>query len=347
MLLNAHQDGRREVAALLRSHGQASGSDAEILSAAFPLDRARSLLAREHGFKDWSDVLASADVKVDPSFEMAVAAIARGDLRGLRTLLAEKPALARDRSAYPHHATLLHHVSANGIEHTLQQASPSNARELARALLATGADPDATCDVYGGGSGSTPLCLLVSSGPPAVVGVQADVVEELCRGGAKRDGLHDDGEPLWTAISFGYRRSVERLAACGARVDNIVFAAALGDLEVVQRWVGRGPEAMAAAPSARRVGPRGPTLAPDKMLEYALIYAAGHGRREVVEFLLTKDPDLTVKEPQWGASALGIARYNLDPPEWKLGAGQRSEESRDIVALLEKYAGCERRRREP
>jgi hypothetical protein len=74
------------------------------------------------------------------------------------------------------------------------------------------------------------------------------------------------------------------------------------------------------------------------MLEYALIYAAGHGRRDVVEFLLSKKPDLTVKEPKWGGSALGMARHYSDPPEWRLGAGQRREESREILALLERLS---------
>ena len=34
-----------------------------------------------------------------------------------------------------------------------------------------------------------------------------------------------------------------------------------------------------------------------------------HGRREVVELLLTKHPDLSVREPVYGATAKGIAEY--------------------------------------
>ena len=54
------------------------------------------------------------------------------------------------------------------------------------------------------------------------------------------NGLDDDGAPLWTATTFGYTEAVEALACGGARVDNIVFAAALGDLETVQSYFGAG-----------------------------------------------------------------------------------------------------------
>jgi hypothetical protein len=45
------------------------------------------------------------------------------------------------------------------------------------------------------------------------------------------------------------------------------------------------------------------------LLEYALIEAAAHGRREVVEFLLRQAPDLSVTEPVFGATARGAARH--------------------------------------
>ncbi len=46
------------------------------------------------------------------------------------------------------------------------------------------------------------------------------------------------------------------------------------------------------------------------MLEYALIFACGNGRREVVELLLSKHPDLSVHEPLWNSTALGQAEYH-------------------------------------
>jgi hypothetical protein len=69
-----------------------------------------------------------------------------------------------------------------------------------------------------------------------------------------------------------------------------------------------------------RIGTNGPTLAPELVVAYALIWAAAHGRRPVVEFLLTKDPDLGVTEPLFQSTALGVARHM---------------EKDDIIALLE------------
>jgi hypothetical protein len=87
---------------------------------------------------------------------------------------------------------------------------------------------------------------------------------------------------------------------------------------------------MAAERSAQRIGPQGPALEPNRMIEYALIYASGHARREVVEFLLSMGPDLTVKEPMWGASALGMARYYRD-------LNGRADDKQAVISLLEGY----------
>jgi hypothetical protein len=147
---------------------------------------------------------------------------------------------------------------------------------------------DATCDSYGGGSGATTLCLLVSSAGPAAAGVQEALVEALCRGGARVDGIDDDGLPLWTAISFGYTAAAEALARSGARVDNLCFAAALGDLETVRAYLGTDGVLRDDVVPVERIGAHGPKLVPDRIVEYSLIWAAAHDRRRVVEYLLTR-----------------------------------------------------------
>lgn len=282
------------------------------------VDDVRRVIAREHGFADWATVVAHRDEPVDARFEAAVDAIVSGDPDALRSLLAADPALVRARSPFGHHATLVHYVAANGVESTRQWQSPRNAVRVLRILLRHGADPDAVCDTYGGGSAQTPLYLLVSSTHPAQAGVQGGLVEELCRGGANPNGLDEDGLPLWTAITYGYPAAVDALARSGARVDNLVFAAAVGDVSRVAAFLRHGRAA--GSGSEARVGARGPVLDQDRLVEYALIYSAGLGRRAVVEFLLAQNPDLTVIEPVWRSTAAGAARYH---------------HRHDIVALLE------------
>jgi hypothetical protein len=328
-LLAASRQGHPDVLVLVRSHGlteSVAATDATSIS----LETARELVAREHGYPSFAEAATQGASVVDARFEFAADAVVTGDLEALQELLRLAPGLARSRSSYPHHATLLHVSAANGIEHTRQWQSPANAAVVARALIGAGAAADATCDVYRGGSGTTPLVLLVSSGPPAVAGVQAALVEVLCAGGANPNGLDEDGLPLWTAITFGYSAAVERLAAFGARIDNVVFAAALGDLARVEWYVkqGQGQSSLATSRSAWRIGARGPELEPQYMLEYALIYACRHSRREVVEFLLSQDLDLSVKEPLWKSSALGMARHARE-------LSGRLEENCAIIELLE------------
>jgi len=291
---------------------------------------AEALLAREHYFPSWADALAHADRPFDPRFEAAADAIVAGDVATLRRLLAEDPGLVQARSPYGHRATLLNHVGANGIEITRQWQSPPNACEVARVLLEAGAEPDATCLSYG--HPDTTLTMVCSSCHPAAAGVQADLVEVLVGGGARVDGPDDDGGPLWTAITWGYGAAAERLAALGARVDNLVFAAALGDLDAVRAFFSASGAADGSlrpgrARSAERIGVHGPALDPGRMLEYATIYAAGLGRRDVVAFLLTKGPDLELAEPAHGGTALGAASH----PHPDAG---RPDGNPDVVALL-------------
>jgi plasmid stabilization system protein ParE len=273
------------------------------------VDTARLAIARDHWYADWADGMAHGSDLVDTRFEAAADAVHDGDLDQLRRLLDEAPALVRQRSPFPHRQTLLHHVAANGIEVERQIHSPTNAVEVLRLLLERGAEPDAVCESYGGGNGATTLCLLVSSANPFVAGVQVGLVEEMTRGGARVDGIDGDGLPLWTAVMFGYTDAAEALARAGARVDNLCLAAALGDLDAVRGYFGADGRLRPDIPPLTRVGATGPALAPEHVVDYALIWAAAHGRRAVVEFLLTKDPDLTVREPVFHATALGAARH--------------------------------------
>ena len=237
-----------------------------------------------------------------PAFARAIRAIIRGDAPALRAELAAAPDLVHARSGSLHRATLLHYVAANGIEDALQRPVP-NADEIARILLAAGAEVDATCDAYEGRCPTT-LALLVSSDHPARAGVSARLVHVLCDAGAAVDGLAGDRLPLSSALLFGRVECVDALLARGARTDNLVFAAAGGELSWVGRWLDRDPT-LVVAPC-----PTFPLDADRTVLaEQALVFASLCGRLEVVRLLLDRGTHIDATPPgsHWTATALHTA----------------------------------------
>jgi ankyrin repeat protein len=237
-----------------------------------------------------------------PAFARAVRAIISGDVAALGAELAAEPELIQARSGSSHRATLLHYIAANGIEDELQRAVP-NSDDIARVLLAAGAEVDAICDAYEGRC-STTLGLLVSSDHPARARVSARLVDVLCDAGAAVDGLGDDRLPLATALLFGRIECVDALLAHGARTDNLVFAAAGGDLDWVRRWLDGDPD-LVIAPC-----PTFP-LEDDRraLAEQALVFASLCGRVDVVRLLLDRGTavDATPTGSHWTATALHAA----------------------------------------
>jgi len=237
-----------------------------------------------------------------PVFARAVRAIIGGDTAALGAELAATPDLVHARSGSIHRATLLHYVAANGIEDELQ-CQVANADEIARLLIAAGAEVDATCNAYEGRYPTT-LALLVSSDHPARAGVSAKLVHILCDAGAAVDGLGGDRLPLSSALLFGRIECAGALIACGARTDNPVFAAAGGQVDWVRRWLDRDPN-LAEAPC--------PTFPLDDdrrvVAEQALVFASLCGRLEVVRLLLDRGTNINATPPgsHWTATALHSA----------------------------------------
>src|SRR3982751_797969 len=94
------------------------------------LSDAQYFLARAHGFASWPLFAAHVEALARESsgttvFEAAVDAIVGGDATRLARLLHEHPALVRARSTRAHRATLLHYVSANGVEDFRQKMPPN------------------------------------------------------------------------------------------------------------------------------------------------------------------------------------------------------------------------------
>ncbi|HEV8381521.1 MAG TPA: ankyrin repeat domain-containing protein [Gemmatimonadales bacterium] len=232
---------------------------------------AQFVLARSHGFTSWAafaghlEALAQAGTEA-ADFEAAAEAIVHGDESTLQELLRRNPDLIRARSAREHNATLLHYVSANGVE-GYRQKSPKNAARITQILLEAGADPEAEADVYGGGC--TALGLVATSTPPRQAGVQIPVMQVLLGHGAQIEhpSLAGHGsDAVYACLANGCPEAAAYLVERGARV-GLVGAAGIGRLDVVR-------ELLDTADVTRR--------------EMAFRYAAGYGQREIVSFLLDR-----------------------------------------------------------
>ncbi|HEY1945970.1 MAG TPA: ankyrin repeat domain-containing protein [Bryobacteraceae bacterium] len=206
-------------------------------------------------------------------FEAAADAIVGGDTAALEQLLREDPELVHARSTREHVATLLHYVSANGVE-DYRQKTPGNIVAITEMLLNAGAEIDATAEVYGGGC--TTLGLAATSIHPEIAGVQEALLQKLLDHGA-------DLKPsiVPACLANGRRRAAEFLASRGAQLD-LRGAAGLGKLKVVK---GLLPDA------------------DEQQLKDGFLYSCQYGRNDVVEFLLERGMDPATQDAN-GQSAL-------------------------------------------
>jgi len=234
---------------------------------------AQFVIARSHGFESWPKFAAHLDQLThagDP-FDDAAQAIVNGDEETLRRLLREHPELIRARSAREHGATLLHYVSANGMEN-YRQKTPPNIVRIAQLLLAAGAEVDAEANVYGGGG--TTLGLVATSTHPRQAGVQNALIERLLDHGARIEHPNLAGNrhgAVFACLANGCPEAARYLAERGARMD-LVSAAGLGRLDMVRSFLDE------------QGNPKPGTTA--GQLEMALRYASAYGWTDVVRFLL-------------------------------------------------------------
>ncbi|TLV02293.1 ankyrin repeat domain-containing protein [Dyadobacter luticola] len=276
----------------------------------FSLDDARLILAREHGFSDLETFIShicelAREGSQVQKFERAVDAIVRGDAETLEFLIASDPRIVRSRSSRAHEATLLHYVAANGLE-IYRQETPANIVEIAELLLSKGCEVDALAKVFDNRLATT-LELTVSSGHSAAAGVQSALVEKLLDHGAKVNGVLDDSSPLVTALYHRHAGAAETLAARGARIDNVVTAAAMGRREILAQYLDENGKVTADAPILN-VGwlPRMKT--PQENLELGFVWAAMLNRVDTVSYLLDNHINLLSRDhKQW--TALHWAAY--------------------------------------
>ena len=236
------------------------------------LAKAQFAIAREHGFASWPkfakhlEELARARSEVS-AFETAVEAIVEGDIAKLRKLLREHPNLVHARSLREHHSTLLHYVSANGVE-DFRQKTPKNIVQITKLLLKAGADVNAESEAYGGHSNT--LGLTATSYHPQAAGVQLELLDVLLDAGSKID-VPGGGSCVNACLRNGRGKAATYLASRGAKLD-LEGAIGAGRLDVVQSFFNADG---ALKPPAT-----------EKQLRDGFAWACEFGHIDVVKFLL-------------------------------------------------------------
>lgn len=273
-----------------RAHQVAEFAGERLRRANYSLTQAQFVLARAHGFESWPRLvqhvegLARPDSEIS-TFERAADAIVTGDLPTLENLVRADPGLVRARSSREHRATLLHYISANGVEN-YRQRTPANIEAITRYLLDAGAVVDAEADVYGGGA--TTLGLTVTSAHPRLAGVQNALADLLLARGARLDpGV------VHSCLMNGCPEAAAHMAALGAPVD-FVDAAGIGRLDLIRRAF-EGPSTVSATEQ-----------------EAAMVMAAWSGQREVVALLLELGVKPGATRAHDGQTALHVASYQGD-----------------------------------
>jgi ankyrin repeat protein len=265
------------------------------------LTEARFVIARAHGFASWPVLVRHIESlrlrgSSEAQFERAADAIVAGNAAQLERLIREDPELVRRRSAREHRATLLHYVSANGVE-GYRQKTPRNVARIAGILLRAGAEVDAEADAYGGGA--TTLGLAATSAPPEDAGVQIPLLEVLLEHGARIDraGAGNGQAAVVACLANGRDQAAEFLASRGARLD-LEGAAGVGRLDVVRSFFDRK-------------GLRKPGVT-ESQAAAALRWASGYGRKSVAEFLLKGGADPAAQD-RAGMTALHMAAIGGHP----------------------------------
>ena len=199
-------------------------------------------------------------------FESAADAVVDGRAEAIAGLLADEAGLIRARSPRPHRATLLHYVSANGVEDQ-RQRTPPNAVGIARLLLDAGAEVDAVL----ADGGSATLALVASSVHPQRAGLQIPLIELLLERGASIDGVPGGCRPVNAALANGRPAAAEVLANRGAALD-LEAAAGLGRMDVLAGFF--APDGSLRGGATREQAQAG------------FMWACEYGRDAAVEFLL-------------------------------------------------------------
>ena len=250
------------------------------------LTDAQFFIARVHGFPSWPVFAAHIEDLARKNsetarFESAVDAIVAGDGGTLADLLRESPSLVHDQSTRDHHATLLHYVSANGVE-DFRQKTPKNIVEIAEMLLDAGADVNAGSNSYG--NQDTTFMLTATSCHPADAGVQIPLLQLLLDRGATIDA----GDVI--ACLHNGRGAAALFCARQGVPLNLEGASGVGALDVVRTFL--------------RTDGTLTNGATQKQMIDGFAWAAEFGHTAVVEYMLDAGMPLDSRLRHDGQTAL-------------------------------------------
>ncbi|MBS1566785.1 MAG: ankyrin repeat domain-containing protein, partial [Bacteroidetes bacterium] len=267
---------------------------------------ARFVVARSYGFESWAKLTEfTARLNRQHSevmqFESAANAIITGDIATLGALLRCNPELIHLRSMRVHQATLLHYISANGVEN-YRQRTPENIVPIAQLLLDAGAEVDAPHPGIAGGG--TALGLVATSGHPHRAGVQIDLMKLLLSAGAAVDGIPTGWQPLMAALANARPEAAALLAEHGACM-TVVAAAGLGRMDWLMRFFDK----------KEKFSPPKPYVPiwhvpedPQAQLVRALNYAGIYGHVDIAAFLVARDVPVGAQDED-GYTALHWAAH--------------------------------------
>ncbi len=291
-----------------------------------PIDHVRTNTELDEATRQRMTELLDLPKGGDPNFRDAIAAIDAGNLPKLRELLRKHPYLATMHSGdsgsfaggYFANPALLWYVAENPIRN---DTLPGNICDLAEAIIDAGANRD---DI-------TYTTALVASGRvPRECRLQIPLIETLVRRGG------DPGGALTAAVQEHEQQAIEALLRLGAKPD-LAAAAGLGRLDELREHLARGDQqGSAVSPASSHktsmqaamslAAQYGQTQAMKMLLDHGvdpnlplglaatpLHQAAWHDRREIVELLLSRGADPTVRDTRFDATPAGWAAHNGHP----------------------------------
>ena len=202
---------------------------------------------------------------MDAKFHPAMAAIKAGDLEQFKTLIAADPSLATSRSSRSH-PTLLQCVALDGKD------KPNNV-EMAKVLVDAGAELN------------EPLVAAASISNRAVAELLLDC-------GAAIDGA-GGWSPLEEALYWNNRDVIALLLERGAKVQNLRTAAALGRMDLIEKYFNADGS---LKPEAGRIdwpfGVKSWSRDRQGIINNAFVYACMHGHIDAAKLLLEKGAEI-------------------------------------------------------